>query len=89
MEDVKGDGEAGVPEVAKVDEEKPLAPPSFPDGGRRAYMTTLGGVLVLFCTFGTSNTYASFQDEWQRVRFSSSSHYASRSLTMLAIRRTN
>ncbi|GAA6054778.1 hypothetical protein NBRC10513_007412 [Rhodotorula toruloides] len=66
VEDVKGDGEAGVPEVAKVDEEKPLAPPSFPDGGRRAYMTTLGGVLVLFCTFGTSNTYASFQDEWQR-----------------------
>lgn len=72
LEDVKGDGGAALPEVGKVDEEKPLAPPSFPDGGRRAYLTTLGGVLVLFTTFGTSNTYASFQSEWQLVRFPSS-----------------
>ncbi|GAA6035670.1 hypothetical protein JCM8097_004962 [Rhodosporidiobolus ruineniae] len=47
-----------------ADEAKP-APPAFPNGGRRAYLTTVGGVLVLFSCFGLSNSYAAFQAEFQ------------------------
>ncbi|GAA5841939.1 hypothetical protein JCM9279_003163 [Rhodotorula babjevae] len=42
------------------DDEVPPAP-HFPDGGRRAYLNTVGGVLVLFSTFGLSNSWAVFQ----------------------------
>ncbi|GAA5998611.1 uncharacterized protein JCM10292_002823 [Rhodotorula paludigena] len=41
----------------------PPGPPPFPNGGKRAYLTTLGGVLVLFTTFGLSNSWAAFQAE--------------------------
>ncbi|GAA5934765.1 hypothetical protein JCM3775_002050 [Rhodotorula graminis] len=44
------------PEVDEVP-----AAPYFPDGGRRAYLNTVGGVLVLFSTFGLSNSWAVFQ----------------------------
>ncbi|GAA5841041.1 hypothetical protein JCM11251_006792 [Rhodosporidiobolus azoricus] len=43
------------------------APPPFPNGGKRAYLTTLGGVLVLFTTFGLSNSYSAFQAHFQTV----------------------
>ncbi|TNY20789.1 major facilitator superfamily domain-containing protein [Rhodotorula diobovata] len=53
-----------VPGEGKADEEHesvPTAPPPFPDGGRRAYLNTCGGVLVLLSTFGASNGWAVFQ----------------------------
>jgi len=49
------------------DEEVPPAP-HFPDGGTRAYLNTLGGVLVLFSTFGLSNSWAVFQAHLAAVR---------------------
>lgn len=53
----------------RADDEDEAAPPYFPNGGRQAYLTTAGGVLVLFSTFGLSNSYAAFQAEWTNVRF--------------------
>ncbi|GAA6003604.1 hypothetical protein JCM10207_003503 [Rhodosporidiobolus poonsookiae] len=45
-------------------------PPPFPNGGRRAYCTTAGGVLVLFSSFGLSNSYAAFQAEFTKNQLS-------------------
>ncbi|GAA5920073.1 hypothetical protein JCM6882_005923 [Rhodosporidiobolus microsporus] len=55
--------------AASAVEEAPSvpAPPYFPNGGRRAYRTTAGGVLVLFSSFGLSNSYAAFQSHFQTV----------------------
>ncbi|GAA5852290.1 hypothetical protein JCM8547_006726 [Rhodosporidiobolus lusitaniae] len=56
---------AGMKKV-ETEEEAPARPamPYFPNGGRAAYSTTAGGVLVLFSTFGLSNSLAAFQAEW-------------------------
>ncbi|BGP49746.1 hypothetical protein JCM10450v2_005651 [Rhodotorula kratochvilovae] len=59
LRDAGGAADDGVPAPA-------AAAPSFPDGGRRAYLNTAGGVLVLFCTFGLSNSWAAFQAELRR-----------------------
>ena len=41
------------------------APPSYPDGGARAWLTVCGAFLALFCTFGQLNSFGTFQT-WYR-----------------------
>ncbi|KKA28868.1 hypothetical protein TD95_000256 [Thielaviopsis punctulata] len=37
-------------------------PGDFPDGGREAWLTVLGGSMALFCTFGLVNCVGTFQE---------------------------
>ena len=38
------------------------APPAFPEGGLKAWLTVLGGSMVLFCTFGAVQSFGVYQD---------------------------
>lgn len=44
------------------------APPAYPEGGLRAYCAVAGGTLVLISTFGLSNSFGVFLQEYQKVR---------------------
>lgn len=44
--------------------------PEFPEGGRQAWLTVLGGFLILFCTFGTVQSFGVYQDYYSRVLLS-------------------
>ncbi|KAI6037517.1 MFS general substrate transporter [Pisolithus marmoratus] len=46
------------------------APLEFPEGGQQAWLTVLGGFLVLFCTFGTVQSFGVYQDYYSRVLLS-------------------
>ena len=37
-------------------------PPAFPEGGLKAWLTVLGGSMVLFCTFGAVQSFGVYQD---------------------------
>ncbi|KAF7339052.1 MFS general substrate transporter [Mycena venus] len=37
------------------------APPQFPEGSARGYLTVFGAFLALFCTFGQMNAFGTFQ----------------------------
>ncbi|KAI0060889.1 MFS general substrate transporter [Artomyces pyxidatus] len=43
------------------------APATFPEGGARAWLTVIGGSLVVFCTFGTVQSFGVYQDYYTRV----------------------
>ncbi|KAJ6589398.1 MFS general substrate transporter [Mycena capillaripes] len=42
-------------------------PPSFPEGGRDAWLTIAGGWMVVFCTFGTIQSFGVYQDYYTRI----------------------
>ncbi|KZT05783.1 MFS general substrate transporter [Laetiporus sulphureus 93-53] len=46
----------------------------IPDGGLRAWMSVLGGFIVLFCTFGYSNSFGVYQAYFTLAGTSSSSN---------------
>lgn len=43
----------------------PFHPSQFPDGGKQAYLTLLGGFCCLFCSFGWLNCLGVFQNYYQ------------------------
>ena len=45
------------PEVSAAQE-----PPTFPEGGLRAWCSVIGGSLVLFVTFGAVQSFGVYQD---------------------------
>ncbi|KAL4063776.1 MFS general substrate transporter [Scleroderma citrinum] len=42
-------------------------PPTFPEGGLQAWLTILGGSIIVFCTFGTVQSFGVYQDYYTRV----------------------
>jgi len=54
----------------------PLPPPEFyvPDGGLRAWLSVLGGWIVLFCTFGYSASFGVYQNFYTLKGTSSASN---------------
>ncbi|TBU44847.1 major facilitator superfamily domain-containing protein [Dichomitus squalens] len=59
------------PEERSVNDElkttSPITSPSFPEGGLRAWLTVLGGSMVVMCTFGIVQSFGVFQDYYTRV----------------------
>ncbi|KAG0695141.1 MFS general substrate transporter [Suillus ampliporus] len=53
----------GGAELATQAEKSPQipTPPSFPEGGLQAWLTVLGGSMILFCTFGTVQSFGVYQ----------------------------
>ncbi|KAF7799230.1 hypothetical protein EIP86_010462 [Pleurotus ostreatoroseus] len=49
-------------------------PPAFPEGGLKAWLTVLGGSMVLFCTFGAVQFFGVYQDYYTPQRFSLNEH---------------
>ncbi|KAF8154611.1 major facilitator superfamily domain-containing protein [Crassisporium funariophilum] len=47
-----------------------LQPPNFPEGGRQAWMTVMGGTMVTFCTFGVVQSFGVYQDYYTRISLS-------------------
>ncbi|EJF60332.1 hypothetical protein DICSQDRAFT_171292 [Dichomitus squalens LYAD-421 SS1] len=45
----------------------PTTSSSFPEGGLRAWLTVLGGSMVVMCTFGIVQSFGVFQDYYTRV----------------------
>ncbi|EGN91613.1 hypothetical protein SERLA73DRAFT_118356 [Serpula lacrymans var. lacrymans S7.3] len=45
----------------------PPPPPSFPEGGLTAWLTVLGGSLILFCTFGAVQSYGVYQEFYAKA----------------------
>ncbi|KAG6334754.1 hypothetical protein ID866_4331 [Astraeus odoratus] len=43
------------------------APPTFPEGGLQAWLTIFGGFMIVFCTFGTVQSFGVYQDYYTRV----------------------
>ncbi|KAF4585078.1 hypothetical protein EYR40_001914 [Pleurotus pulmonarius] len=41
--------------------------PTFPEGGLQAWLTVIGGSMVLFCTFGVVQSFGVYQDYYTRV----------------------
>lgn len=68
----KSDNSSADAELAAHAEKPPQAPaPSpFPEGGLQAWLTVLGGSMILFCTFGTVQSFGVYQAYY-------SSHYLS------------
>ena len=56
---IDGDGTMGKP--AAEDAPTPPAGPTFPDGGRDAWLVVLGGFLAFYCGLGYISSYAVFQ----------------------------
>ncbi|KAH7922546.1 MFS general substrate transporter [Leucogyrophana mollusca] len=56
-----GEVELAVPAVPA-----PQGPPQFPEGGLQAWLTVLGGSMVLFCTFGVVQSFGVYQDFYTR-----------------------
>ncbi|KAF9240049.1 MFS general substrate transporter [Melanogaster broomeanus] len=46
------------------------SPPPFPEGGLQAWATVLGGSMILFCTFGTVQSFGVYEDFYTRVYLS-------------------
>ncbi|KAJ8586712.1 MFS general substrate transporter [Rhizopogon salebrosus TDB-379] len=61
---------AGAVGAGVVDAEKlspvPSAPP-FPEGGLQAWLTVLGGSMILFCTFGTVQSFGVYQAYYSKT----------------------
>ncbi|EJF55444.1 hypothetical protein DICSQDRAFT_175897 [Dichomitus squalens LYAD-421 SS1] len=59
------------PEERSVNDElkttSPTTSSSFPEGGLRAWLTVLGGSMVVMCTFGIVQSFGVFQDYYTRV----------------------
>ncbi|KAL0958740.1 hypothetical protein HGRIS_014066 [Hohenbuehelia grisea] len=43
------------------------SPPQFPEGGLEAWLTVIGGSMVLFCTFGVVQSFGVYQDYYKRI----------------------
>ncbi|RPD65718.1 MFS general substrate transporter [Lentinus tigrinus ALCF2SS1-7] len=54
-------------EVESQDIPIPPAAPTFPEGGLAAWLTVIGGSMVLFCTFGAIQSFGVYQDYYTRV----------------------
>ncbi|KAK7693165.1 hypothetical protein QCA50_002731 [Cerrena zonata] len=74
----KGVGEPVVqisPDIPVSEVPKPPPGPTFPEGGAQAWLTVAGAALVQFCTFGYTNSFAVYQDFYERhylTKFTSS-----------------
>ncbi|PCH43672.1 MFS general substrate transporter [Wolfiporia cocos MD-104 SS10] len=62
------------PSEIVVSEDTNSQPVEIPDGGLQAWLSVLGGFLVLFVTFGYSNSFGVFQDYYTLKGASSSSN---------------
>ncbi|KAF8841531.1 MFS general substrate transporter [Paxillus ammoniavirescens] len=51
-------------------DQAPQTPTAFPEGGWRAWVTVLGGSMILFCTFGTVQSFGVYEDFYTRVYLS-------------------
>jgi len=54
------------PSPADASPVNPWHPSQFPDGGKAAYLTLLGGFCCLFCSFGWLNCVGVFQNYYQQ-----------------------
>ncbi|KZT66417.1 MFS general substrate transporter [Daedalea quercina L-15889] len=68
------DSTANLPQKEERSEPNQSQQIVFPDGGRQAWLTVLGGWLVAFCTFGFASSYGVFQDYYVEENTSSASN---------------
>jgi MFS family permease len=45
-----------------------ISEPTFPEGGLQAWLTVIGGMIMVFCTFGSVQSFGVFEDHYARVR---------------------
>ncbi|KAG1744490.1 MFS general substrate transporter [Suillus occidentalis] len=67
----KSDNSSADAELAAHVEKPPQvpAPSPFPEGGLQAWLTVLGGSMILFCTFGTVQSFGVYQAYYFRRHF--------------------
>jgi len=77
----------GITPPPKQEPAPPPQMPTFPDGGRQAWLTAIGGWLMLFSTFGYINSFGVYQDFYTREYLSnySSSDVRSVSFSVLSV----
>ncbi|KAJ8518626.1 hypothetical protein ONZ45_g4304 [Pleurotus djamor] len=55
-------------QVGSVDEKPPpSAIPPVPEGGRQAWLSVIGGSMILFCTFGVVQSFGVYQDYYKTI----------------------